>query len=219
MTPSLVYSYFEDHGIIRDIIIDHLLPILTLITMEPPEKMDLKHLSQSRLELLKNIRVAEIQNAVLGRCSAYSGKQLTFAEVILYIDTPRWEGVPIILKAGKGLYEKRTDIRLHLKEPRFTTKETKPNEIVFRVDPNEDVYLKVMRKVPGAEDKLVETKLDFLSGTASSFNTNSYKLGSYERLLSDVLKNDRTFFADEAELRGKILKQMLKSTQFSNNEI
>ena len=171
--------------------------------MEPPEKMELAEVNKAKLELLKSIRVAEKRNAVLGRCDAYSGKQLTFAEVILYIDTPRWEGVPIILKAGKGLYEKRTDIRLHLKDPRFKTDKTKPNEIVFRIDPNEDVYLKVMRKVPGAESDLVETKLDFLGGTSSFSNSNSYKLGSYERLLDDVLQNDRTFFTDEVELRGK----------------
>eukprot|EP00732_Lithocolla_globosa_P003085 Lithocolla_globosa_v1_NODE_2311_length_2055_cov_24.745500.p2 type:complete len:133 gc:universal NODE_2311_length_2055_cov_24.745500:1105-1503(+) len=85
----------------------------------------------------------------------------TFAVAVVHINNGRWRGVPFILKCGKGLNERKTEIRIQFhKNPSDLFPAAAHNELVISVQPNEAVYLKTMAKVPGLSSQLVNTELD-----------------------------------------------------------
>lgn len=222
---ALTASNFEKHGIIRDVIMDHLLNLVELICMEPPSALTSKEMKKKRLDLLKKIKVLNKADSklVLGKCESYNGQQPTFATMVLSIETDRWKGVPIIIKAGKGLNEKRTDIRLQLKQPLFsqfvTSRQTDPddkllessslrdsaprNEICIRIKPNEDIYVKVVTAASGS--KLLETKLDLMGNSKKESSSLKFKRSAYERLLDDVISGIRDDFLDAERLEQRWL--------------
>lgn len=85
----------------------------------------------------------------------------TFACAVLHINSPRWEGVPFIMKAGKALNEQKTEIRIQYKDvTQGIFKDIGRNELVIRVQPGEAVYLKMNTKAPGLEMRAVPTEMD-----------------------------------------------------------
>lgn len=105
-------GYFDRYGIVRDIIQNHLMQVLCLIAMEPPLKVDGSSSDQIRtnkVNVLKAIEAISIEDVVLGQYEGYrddptvpdNSTTSTFCALKLHINTPRWEGVPFILKAGK----------------------------------------------------------------------------------------------------------------------
>lgn len=244
------YKYFDKYGIVREIMMDHLLHMMALVAIEPP--VTLQDVHDEITKLVRCIRPIDMNDVVLGQYEGYGkgeegynpekpSRTPTFAMCVLYVDNPRWYGVPFILKAGKGMYERRTDIRIQFKLPHNTLFKHRdyltqvPNELVIRVQPARDIYMKMMRRVPGSRKFNINvTKLDFLGydpsivmnstdpfghpgtrdiphgsytsdkytsnkGTelvGSNFSSkNAYEPDSYERLISDVIENDRTHFS------------------------
>jgi glucose-6-phosphate 1-dehydrogenase len=113
----------------------------------------------------------------------------TFAALVLYVNSPRWEGVPFILKAGKALNEQKTEIRVQYKDvTQGIFKNIARNELVMRVQPGEAVYLKMNTKVPGLEMKSVPTEMDL-----------TYKR-RFSDLILDAIKGDQSNFVRDDEL-------------------
>jgi len=223
-------GYFDDVGIIRDVIQNHLLQVLTLVAMERPKTLDAEDIRDEKVRVLKAIAPVELKNTVLGQYvgndkePGYADDETvpegsncaTFATVVLHIDNERWKGVPFIIKCGKGLDEKKSEIRMQYREPEgqlFPV--APPNELVIRISPNESTYMKISVKAPGLSMGLTQSELDLHYPTRFK---NIRLPEAYERLIFDVLKGDQSQFvrADELDEAWRIFTPMLHEIEEKN---
>ena len=122
-------GYFDKYGIIRDILQNHLLQVLTLLAMEPPTTFvgpnASKGVRDAKVNVLNAIEPIRLEDVVLGQYEGYADDPTienkntntpTFAMIRLFINTPRWHGVPFILKAGKALNERKAEMRIQFKD-------------------------------------------------------------------------------------------------------
>ncbi|KAI8990199.1 glucose-6-phosphate dehydrogenase [Pilobolus umbonatus] len=217
-------GYFDEFGIIRDVIQNHLLQVLTLIAMERPISTDAEAIRDEKVKVLKCIRPISIEDTLLGQYVSANGKPgyleddtlknkdsltPTFAAVVCRIDNERWEGVPFILKAGKALDEAKVEVRLQFHHVAGSLFGDSPrNELVIRIQPNEAVYMKFNNKQPGLSYQTIQTDLDL------SYHQRYSGLhipDAYESLILDVLRNDHSNFVrdDELEAAWKIFTPLL----------
>jgi len=227
-------GYYDGVGAARDIIQNHLLQLLALTAMEEPSTFDASDLRAEKEKVLAAVRIP----ADLARHTArgqYRGgwqggqqvsgyldkegispnsKTETFAAMRLDIDTPRWQGVPFYLRAGKRLGRRVTEIAVVFKDaPQqlFSERQVStlgPNAIVIRVQPDEGVTIRFGSKVPGPGMQVRDVTMDF--GYGNSFTEDSPE--AYERLILDVLLGDPPLFPrhQEVELSWKILDPIVK---------
>lgn len=128
----------------------------------------------------------------------------TFATCVLYINNPRWEGVPFIMKAGKALNERKGEIRIQFKAPpgsssMFPGQDIPLNELVMRLQPDEAVYMKTNVKSPGLTTTPVASELDL------SYNmryADADLPDAYTRLILDVLRGKQATFVRDDELKA-----------------
>lgn len=126
-------GYFDNYGIIRDIIQNHLLQILALFAMEPPTSLDAEDIRNEKVKVLRSMVPVQLDDVVLGQYKGRvekNGNKLpayledatvpqnslcpTFAAVAMRISNARWDGVPFLLKAGKALDKRRAEIRVQV---------------------------------------------------------------------------------------------------------
>jgi glucose-6-phosphate 1-dehydrogenase len=123
----------------------------------------------------------------------------TYACMKFFIDNPRWDGVPFIMKAGKALDNKKTEIRIQFKPaPGNLYPDAAPNELVLRIQPNEAMYMKTNAKLPGMGHQIDQVELDMTYG--SRFKDVRLPL-AYERLILDVMRGDHSLFVRDDELK------------------
>lgn len=217
-------GYFDNIGIIRDVMQNHLMQVLSITAMERPVSLAPEDIRDEKVKVLKCIDPVKIDNALLGQYSAANGKPgyleddsiqnkdsktPTYAAMTLYIRNDRWDGVPFILKAGKALDEQKVEIRIQFKAvaPGLFTNIGR-NELVVRVQPSEAVYVKLNQKYPGLETKPVISDLDL---TYHQHFGNIKIPQAYEALILDCLKDDHSNFVrdDELDLAWKIFTPLL----------
>ena len=155
-------GYFDEFGIIRDVMQNHLMQMLSIVAMEPPISLSAEDVRDEKVRLLRSISPISPNETVIGQYTADpKGKEPgylddkdvpkdsvtpTFATCVLHVNNSRWMGVPFIMKSGKALDEKKADIRIQFKHPvNMLFSDVSPNELVLRVGPDEAVYLKVRR--------------------------------------------------------------------------
>ncbi|KAG9329493.1 hypothetical protein JZ751_004488, partial [Albula glossodonta] len=207
-------GYFDDFGIIRDVMQNHLLQMLSLVAMEKPAST-----SSDDVKVLKCISPITLCDVVLGQ---YVGDPEgegdaklgylddptvpkdsctpTFATAVLYVHNERWDGVPFILRCGKALNERKAEVRLQFTDVPgdIFNNQCQRNELVVRVQPNEAVYAKMMSKKPGVYFSPEETELDLTYGN----RYRDVKLpDAYERLILDVFCGSQMHFVRSDELR------------------
>jgi glucose-6-phosphate 1-dehydrogenase len=209
-------SYFDKAGIIRDMVQNHLLQLLSLIAMEAPVSLDADDIRRQKINLLRTISVAECFR------SQYHGYEKekgvapgstteTYAELKLYLNNFRWAGMPVYIRTGKAVHRRSTEIGVRFKKlPRLLFNERgeiAPNQIVFKIQPAEGIILDVSSKIPGTDDAVSPTHMDFCY--RQSFSAALPE--AYQRLLFDAIKGDRTLFvsAEETETAWKILDPFL----------
>jgi len=208
-------GYFDEFGIIRDVMQNHLLQILALVAMEPPTTMGAKDVRDEKVKVLLATNSILQEETVIGQYGRDStGKKPsylddvgvpkdsicpTFATAVIHIDNARWKDVPFILKCGKALNERKAEIRIQFRDhPSELYKSAARNELVITVQPKEAVYLKIMAKTPGLEESIVETELDL-----SYKDRFDVRLpDAYERLIYDALRGDHNLFVRDDELRA-----------------
>jgi len=217
-------GYFDEFGIIRDVMQNHLCQVLSILTMERPFSFSAEDIRDEKTKVLRYIKPITKENTLLGQYIGNSkGKPgyldddtvpkdsvcPTFAAIVLYINSPRWEGVPFILKAGKALNEQKTEIRIQYKDVTSGIfSDIDRNELVIRVQPGEAVYLKMNTKAPGLGMKSVPTEMDLTYKRRFS----ELKIPeAYEALLLDAFKGDHSNFVrdDELDLAWKIFTPLL----------
>ena len=196
-------SFYDPVGCLRDVVQNHLLQTLALVTMEPPSATDPDSIRDAKLDLFKAIPAANPSRYVRGQYDGYreiegvDPKSNTETFVALRLDTMnwRWSGVPIFIRAGKQLAEKVTEVRIVLQSPPPVGIGGGPipatDEIVLRIDPDSGACVLLEAKQPG-EEKLHRVHLDLLF--KQQFGDQP---GPYERLLADALAGTQSRFARE----------------------
>jgi len=183
--------------------------------MEPPPKFygpdagDL--IRDAKVQVLKSISALTIHDCVLGQYEGYKNDSgvpndsvtPTFACVKIFVNNPRWYGVPFFLKAGKALNERKADIRIQFKDPSaasymFGTKVPR-NELVLRMQPNEAIYMKTNVKSPGFSNAPIQSELEVNYNTKFSESINP---DAYTRLILDVLRGRHSAFVRSDELKA-----------------
>ena len=110
-------EYYDQTGAINDMVQSHLLQMLALVAMESPENLGSEPIRLKKINILKHIRLIPGLPPIVGQYQGYhqhveKSQTETYVEVALQVDTPQWQGTRFILKTGKMLGEKRTEIRL-----------------------------------------------------------------------------------------------------------
>jgi glucose-6-phosphate 1-dehydrogenase len=169
-------GYFDGFGIIRDIMQNHLLQVFMFLAMEPPVSMDGPGITAAKVALLEATQTLSLESGVfLGQFTSNSwnvnGEEHqepgylddptvpagstcpTFAAAVLRVNNPRWEGVPFLMKAGKGLDERMAEVRVRFRPQPYNglMGSGEANELVLRIQPDEALYLKTFSKLPGLE--------------------------------------------------------------------
>ena len=133
----------------------------------------------------------------------------TFAAAVMKIKNSRWDGVPFILKCGKGLNERKAEIRIHFKHvPGALYSEAPFNELVLRVQPNEAIYMKLLTKSPGLGSGIEQVELDL--SYQQRFRVGNLP-DAYERLILDATRGNHSLFVrnDELEVAWRIFTPLL----------
>lgn len=230
-------GYFDNYGIIRDIMQNHLLQILALFAMETPVSLDAEDIRNEKVKVLRSMRALLIENVVLGQYKGHSrgGKSYpaytddptvpkdsltpTFAAAALFIDNARWDGVPFLMKAGKALHTKGAEIRVqfrhvpgNLYKRNFGTDLDKAtNELVLCVQPDEAIYLRINNKIPGLGMRLDRSDLNLLFKARYPREIPD----AYERLLLDAIEGERRLFirSDELDAAWALFTPLLKELE------
>jgi glucose-6-phosphate 1-dehydrogenase len=230
-------NYFDKSGIIRDIIQNHSLQILSMIAMEPAASIDANSVRNEKLKVLQSIRPFDTDNPVSSIVTGRYGPGIigglpvkgytdednidknsateTFAAIKLFIDNWRWAGVPFYLCAAKRMPERLSEIIITFKPaPHLlfnnlcASQEAISNELTIRIQPDEGISLKIFCKRPGFETRLQPVSMNF--NYSASFDQKMPE--AYERLILDALNGDATLFmrSDEIETAWNYITPILK---------
>lgn len=210
-------GYFDEFGIIRDVMQNHLIQIMSLVAMEPPVSLLAEDIRDEKVKVLRAVPPLDLKNIVVGQYTREGNNPgyledegvppnstcPTFATAVLTVNNQRWCGVPFILKCGKALNERKAEIRIQFKNnSNFLFPGAAPNELVMRLQPNEAIYMKMMMKTPGLSSELVQSELDLSYFTRFQKEVEGGLPDAYERLILDVVRGDHNLFVRVDELQA-----------------
>jgi len=228
-------SYYEEAGLVRDMIQNHVLQLLSLVTMEPPATFDATSVRDEKAKVLRairpltadqidefTVRAQYVEGWVGGkRVPAYRAEPKvsptstteTYAALKLYIDNWRWADVPFYLRSGKRLAKRVSEISIQFRRvPHLLFKGVgadgiEPNVLSVNVQPNEGISLKFCAKLPGATMQIRPVQMEFRYG--ESFGAPPPT--AYETLLLDCMLGDATLFnrSDAVELSWEFVDPIL----------
>ena len=226
-------GYFEESGIIRDMIQNHLMQVLTLVAMEPPASITADGVRDEKVKVLKSIRSFQPHEVDTKTVRAqytrgsFAGEDVkgyreeegvpaesvteTYAAVKLHVENWRWSGTPFYLRSGKRLARRVTEVAIQFKQPPHLLfrdgRPLQPNVLLLRIQPDEGVALRFGAKVPGPDMRVRDVRMDFRYGAAFGNETAD----AYERLLLDSMLGDGTLFArrDEVEEAWRVVDSIV----------
>ena len=198
--------FYDDVGAIRDVVQNHVLELLALLTMDPPAGYDVDARRNEKYRAFRAMRPLVPAEVVRGQYRGYRREQgvdpesntETFAALRVHVDSWRWAGVPFYIRAGKCLPVTATEIRVELKPPPkevFDRLPPIPNYVRFRLSPDVAISLGARVKVPG-EAMTGESVELIVRHTAGD------EMRAYERLLGDAIDGDPTLFVREDEVQA-----------------
>ncbi len=230
-------NYYETAGALRDMIQNHLLQLLCLITMEPPVSFDADEVRNRKVDVLnalRKIHPEEVhQYAVRGQYGPgwIQGKKVigyrqepdvnkdsvkeTFAALKLFIDNWRWQGVPFYLRTGKRLNETLSVITIqfrpvpHQSFPSAAAGNWQPNRLILNIQPHMGITMRFQAKRPGLQMMLYPVDMEFNYDESYTSGTPE----AYETLLLDIMEGDSTLFmrADQVEAAWKVLMPVINA--------
>lgn len=229
--------FYEKAGVVRDIIQNHMMQLLSLVAMEPPISFEADHIRNEKVKVYRTIRSMDKDYIDSSMVQGQYGKgQIqeesvrgyrdeeniasdsstpTFFAAKFLIDNWRWAGVPFYLRAGKRLKKRITEISIHFKQPPLSLfgsdcENREPNVLVLGVQPHEEITLHIGAKYPGIGNKIypVNMKFNYERDISNGFH---FAL-PYERLLLDCMKGDQTLFArqDGIEAMWTVVDPIIK---------
>jgi len=232
-------GYYDRSGALRDLVQNHMMQLLTLVCMEPPSSFEADKVRDEKVKVLDSItpptpeQVAEMTVRAQYRAGVSGGEEVrgyleendvpddsqteTYAALRLQVHNWRWAGVPIVLRTGKRLARKVTEIAVELKPVPHLAFQSKgsvgvqPNQLILTMQPNEGVSLSLGAKIPGTQMRIRPVNMEFLYGTA--FMSQSPE--AYERLILDAMRGEATLFTrnDEVDAQWSIIDPILKAWQ------
>ena len=219
-------EHYDQASVWRDIFQNHMLQLLSLVTIEAPVAFNARALRQEKAKVLSAVRPVVLSDIVraqyLGYCEtpgvAPGSQTATFGAIKMLIDNWRWKGVPFYLRSGKALDRKSTEIVVVFKQPPHLmfngspAQEPAPNVISLNVQPDEGIHLQFQAKVPGAAQEM--RRVDLAFHYRSSFGIETLP-DAYERLLLDALQGDALLFAssDEIEQAWQLIDPIVQGGQ------
>jgi len=208
-------TFYEEAGAIRDVVQNHLLQVLAILCMEPPAGTDAEAIRDEKVKVLRSIKPLNGENVVRGQFRGYrketgvapNSHVETFAAIRLQIDSWRWKGVPVFIRAGKKMQITSTEVLVRLRRPpaMFISALPPPNYFRFQLSPVVSIAIGTMIKDPG--EQAMGTPVELMV----SHQTEGDEMSDYERLLGDAMKGDPTLFAreDSVEAAWKIVEPVL----------
>jgi len=228
-------AFFEEAGLLRDIIQNHMMQLLSMVCMEPPVSLQANAIRDEKVKVLQALRPFtkdDFKKSIVrgqygpGFIEGESVKGYreeknvdpnsnveTYVAMRLFIDNWRWQGVPFYIRGGKRLPKRATEIAIQFKHPpevlfQEQGKKHEPNVLAIRIQPDEGTALKINCKVPGPASPIQPVKMDFRYGSYFGMSPPE----AYERLILDCMIGDTTLFAREDEVFNswKLLDPVLK---------
>ncbi len=197
-------KFYEEAGVVRDVIQNHLLQMVSYLAMEAPANTYAEAIRDEQAKVLRTIRPMSHEDTVHGQFRGYldeagvakDSNVPTYAALRMYVDSWRWEGVPFCVRAGKSLATSCAEVMVELKNPpQVVFKEQAPsmgNYLRFRLSPKVVIALGTRRKVHG--EKMVGAPVE-LSVVEEPPQGQDGRMDAYERLLGDAMMGDATLFA------------------------
>ncbi|MBU6313813.1 MAG: glucose-6-phosphate dehydrogenase [Actinomycetales bacterium] len=215
-------KFYDEVGATRDVLQNHLLQVLTMLTMEPPIDMGAAALQNEKIKVLSAMRQVTPENVVRGQYVGYldetgvaeHSQTETFVAMRLFIDNWRWAGVPIYLRTGKKMAETTMEAVVEFKQPPrqlFTAiglPAPEPNIVRFRMGRHDGVDISLQAKAPGSD--LVTNTVDLTVEFAAALGQRKE---AYERLLDAAILGDHFRFTriDAVLQSWQILDEVLKN--------
>ncbi len=193
--------FYDATGAVLDMLVTHLFQVAAEVAMEPPASLEAADLQAARAKVIRSFRPLDRAEVVLGQFYGYKdvpgvaarSKQNTFVAARLWIDNPRWRGVPFYLRTGKRLAASQQRVSLILRKPDGPLAARLPddsNVLSFSLAGDGEIDLSLVAKKPGAKLDLDPAKVAIpLSGLPGAD-----PLPPYVRLIHDVLIGDRSLF-------------------------
>ena len=235
------WEFYDNTGALRDMVQNHLLQLLCLVAMDPPNKLAGASMHSAKLKVLLSLRQIDDSNlrkytvrgqytdgVVQGQpVAGYlqeqgAGKNSTtetFVAIKAYIDNWRWGGVPFYLRTGKRMLDRYSEIVIQFRDvPHHIfgqlSNHAEPNRLVIRLQPDEGIRLYLMNKIPGVETT-THLKSVALNLSLSEVFAEQNIPDAYERLLLDVLRGNDTLFmrSDELELAWQWVDSIIATWQ------
>ena len=201
---------YDEAGVLRDFVQNHLLEVLALCAMEQPISFQADPVRDEKVKVLRSMRPLTGDDiggsVVLGQYRGYrevdgvraDSRTPTYAALKVQIDNWRWQGVPFYLRAGKGLATRVTEVAIHFRSVPLclfgeeeVCRRLEPNVLTLRIQPDEGVRLKFGCKTPGDGLAVSSVLMDF--GYDRAFGREPPD--AHERLLLDAMRGDATLFA------------------------
>jgi len=209
-------GYYDKAGVLRDMIQNHMFQMLAYLCMEPPKSFAADDVRDAKAQLLDAVRrfspEQALQNTVRGQygpgrkadggeCPSYRNEPgvnpqsttETFAAARLFIDNPRWQGVPIYLRSGKAMWKRGTEIVVQFKRPSANLfgKNPPANRLIFHIQPDQAIETLLQAKTPGPQMLLQPVNMRFGYGDVFRAARGT----GYEVMLYNCMNGDATLFS------------------------
>ncbi len=210
-------KFYDGVGATRDVLQNHILQVLTMLTMEPPISISSEDMQNEKIKVLSAIRDIKADDVIRGQYVGYLDEEgvaansdtETFVAMKVFIDNWRWAGVPIYMRTGKKMPETVLEVLVEFKKPpRELFGRGNPNAVRFRLGAKDGVDISLLAKKPGT--KLTTEEIDLTVEFVTEFGDRQ---GPYERLLRAAMLGDHFRFTriDAVLHSWKILDEVLKS--------
>ncbi|MHB8429746.1 MAG: glucose-6-phosphate dehydrogenase [Acidimicrobiales bacterium] len=239
-------GFYETAGALRDIVQNHVMQVLALTLMESPTSTDADRIRDEKVKLLhaidipspdeavdKSVRAQYVAGEIDGAAvvgyrqeedvSADSQTE-TYVALRLRVENWRWSGVPIYVRTGKRLPARVTEVAVTFHQVPFllfdhqTSRDLRPNTLIFRIQPDEGISLEFGAKVPGEKFHIRSVAMDFSYDKAFA---GAEAADGYERLIHDAMVGDATLFirSDEVEQAWRIVDPYLTAWSESGSTL
>src|SRR5687768_4915415 len=215
-------DFYDGTGALRDMVQNHMLQLLSLVAMEPPSSFEAEAVRDEKVKVLRALRPLGPGESVTGqyRGGAIGGAIVpgydeelgrdsgteTFVALKAHVDNWRWKGVPFYLRTGKRLHERVTEILIQFRcvpHSIFEGVRSKPNKLLIGIQPEENITLSLMAKVPGLDrDGIALREVPLEIAMPDAFSGKERRI-AYERLLLDLVECDQKLFVRRDEVEAQ----------------
>jgi glucose-6-phosphate 1-dehydrogenase len=211
-------AFYDQTGVIRDVVQNHLFQILSNLAMEPPVRSDSESIRDEKVKVLKAIPPIGANNLIRGQFRGYRQEKgvapdsniETFAALQLEVDSWRWQGVPFYIRAGKKLPVTCAEVVARFRTPPVVVKNgnVSRNYLRFRISP--EMTIAVGATVMGPAESMQNESVEIIA----SRHPCPEEMDAYERVLGDAMAGDATIFAreDYVEEAWRIVDPILKAS-------